>query len=68
MEGKVNLYSTFKTWCRKSLELTNLIGVFYEATKGLEIIINKGDYDALVAVLEAMFLVRSNQPEYDKLF
>jgi hypothetical protein len=30
MEGKDNLYSTFKTWCRKSLELTNLIGVFYE--------------------------------------
>jgi dynein heavy chain len=39
-----------------------------EATRGLEIKINKGDYHALVAVLEAMFLVRSNQPKYDKLY
>jgi spore maturation protein SpmB len=31
-----------------------------EATRGLEIKINKGDYDAFVAVLEDLFLFRIN--------
>jgi hypothetical protein len=33
MEGRGTLHSTIKTQCRKSLELTNLIGVFYESHK-----------------------------------
>jgi hypothetical protein len=39
-----------------------------EATKCFEIKINKGDNNRLVAILEAMLLIRSNQPRYDKIF
>jgi hypothetical protein len=42
MEGRGTLHSTIKTWCRKSLELTNLIGVFYAGQKTIFSRVSKG--------------------------
>ncbi|KAH0788142.1 Dynein heavy chain family protein [Histomonas meleagridis] len=39
-----------------------------DAHKGLDIKVNKGDIDQLIAVLEAMLLVRTKAPKYEKLF
>jgi hypothetical protein len=38
------------------------------ATRELKIEINKGNFNTFIAVLEAIFLVQSNQLKYDKLF
>jgi len=39
-----------------------------DAHAGLDIKVNKGDIDQLIAVLEAMLLVRSNHAKYERLF
>ena len=39
-----------------------------EANAGLDVKVNKGDIDQLVAVLEAMLLIRTKAPTYEKLF
>ncbi|OHS95209.1 Dynein heavy chain family protein [Tritrichomonas foetus] len=39
-----------------------------EANAGLDVKVNKGDIDQLVAVLEAMLLIRTKAPLYEKLF
>lgn len=40
----------------------------HDAHAGLEVQVKKGDIDQLIAVLEAMLLIRTKVPIYDKLF
>jgi dynein heavy chain len=49
-------------------ELKDFKQFLHDAHAGLDVKVNKGDIDQLIAVLEAMLLVRTKAPRYEKLF
>jgi dynein heavy chain len=49
-------------------ELKDFKQFLHDARAGLDVKVSKGDVDQLIAVLEAMLLVRTKAPRYEKLF
>jgi dynein heavy chain len=49
-------------------ELKDFKQFLHDAHAGLDVKVSKGDIDQLIAVLEAMLLVRTKAPRYEKLF